>query len=46
MENQKVNERKNWVRLDNASNIFFRTMSNRDSKVFRISAEVTDTGGP
>ena len=46
MENQKVNERKNWVRLDNASNIFLAAMSNRDSKVFRISAEVTDTVDP
>lgn len=46
MENQNVNQRKKWVRLDNASNIFLAAMSNRDSKVFRISAEVTDTVDP
>lgn len=40
---KRIKNRKNWVRLDNASNIFLAAMSNRDSKVFRISAELTDT---
>lgn len=34
--------RKNWVRLDNASKIFVATMSSKDSKVFRITAELKD----
>ena len=32
--------RRNWVRLDNASNIFLAARSETDSKVFRISAEM------
>lgn len=32
--------RKAWVRLDNASNIFLAAMSDADSKVFRMSAEL------
>ncbi len=43
MENLQKSNRKKWVRLDNASNIFLAAMSNRDSKVFRISAELEDT---
>ncbi len=31
---------RNWVRLDNASNIFLAARSKTDSKVFRISAEM------
>lgn len=46
MEKRKVKNRSKWVRLDNASNIFLAAMSQRDSKVFRISAEVTDTVDP
>lgn len=34
--------RKKWVRLDNASNIFLAAMTNSDTKVFRMSAELTD----
>lgn len=37
-----MTNRKKWVRLDNASNIFLAAMSNRDSKVFRLSVEVTE----
>ncbi|GAA4528330.1 alcohol acetyltransferase [Brachybacterium paraconglomeratum] len=32
--------RRHWVRLDNASNIFPATRSDRDPKVFRMSAEL------
>lgn len=32
--------RRNWVRLDNASNIFLASMSDVDPKVFRVSAEM------
>lgn len=46
MEKQQTNQAKKWVRLDNASNIFLAAMSNRDTKVFRISAEVDDTVDP
>lgn len=35
-------KRKTWVRLDNASNIFLAAMTNRDTKVFRLTAEMTD----
>jgi len=35
-------KRKTWVRLDNASNIFLATMTDRDTKVFRLTAEMTD----
>lgn len=46
MPNRMTQQRKQWVRLDNASNIFLAAMSNRDSKVFRISAEMTETVDP
>ncbi|NWN87886.1 MAG: alcohol acetyltransferase [Micrococcaceae bacterium] len=32
--------RRNWVRLDNASNIFLAARSETDSKVFRLSAQM------
>lgn len=32
--------RRNWVRLDNASNIFLAARSDTDPKVFRLSAEM------
>ncbi|GAB3769142.1 alcohol acetyltransferase [Microlunatus parietis] len=32
--------RRNWVRLDNASNIFLAARSDADPKVFRLSAEL------
>lgn len=38
--------RKKWVRLDNASNIFLAAMTNSDTKVFRMSAELTDEVDP
>src|SRR5699024_5922043 len=38
--------RRNWVRLDNASNIFLAARSETDSKVFRISAEMDHEVGP
>ena len=38
--------RKKWVRLDNASNIFLAAMTNSDTKVFRMSAELTDAVDP
>lgn len=34
--------RRTWVRLDNASNIFLAATSAVDSKVFRLSAELTE----
>lgn len=37
---------RNWVRLDNASNIFLAAMNARDTKVYRMSAEVADTVDP
>ncbi|UJF16355.1 alcohol acetyltransferase [Jeotgalibaca sp. MA1X17-3] len=46
MESRMNRHRKKWVRLDNASNIFLAAMSPRDTKVFRISAEVTETVDP
>lgn len=46
MENRKAGQRKNWVRLDNASNIFLAAMNARDTKVFRLSAEMEDTVDP
>ncbi|MEG0496496.1 MAG: alcohol acetyltransferase [Carnobacterium sp.] len=39
-------KRKTWVRLDNASNIFLAAMTNRDTKVFRLTAEMTDLVDP
>src|SRR5699024_10300613 len=38
-----MRHRKKWVRLDNASNIFIAAMSPKDTKVFRFSAEISDT---
>lgn len=35
-------ETKNWIRLDNASNIFLAARNNVDTKVFRLTAELTD----
>ncbi|MGA4507751.1 alcohol acetyltransferase [Propionibacteriaceae bacterium G1746] len=35
-----MNERRAWVRLDNASNIFLASMSSVDTKVFRLSAQL------
>lgn len=35
-----------WVRLDFASNIFLAAMTHRDTKVFRLSAEVTEAVDP
>lgn len=35
-----------WTRLDNASKIFPPTITNRDSKVFRISCELKDQADP
>ena len=46
MERKEKGQRKNWVRLDNASNIFLAAMSTRDTKVFRMSAEVSETVDP
>ncbi|CZR07506.1 alcohol acetyltransferase [Trichococcus ilyis] len=39
-------DRKKWVRLDNASNIFLAAMTNTDTKVFRMSAELNDAVDP
>jgi hypothetical protein len=41
-----MRHRKNWVRLDNASNIFLAAMSRKDTKVFRFSAELSETIDP
>ena len=39
-------KQKEWVRLDNASNIFLAAMSTTDTKVFRLSAEMQDKIDP
>lgn len=39
-------ERKMWVRLDNASNIFLAAMSAKDPKVFRLTAEMSEEIDP
>lgn len=39
-------ERRNWVRLDNASNIFLAAKNDVDTKVFRLSAELEGTINP
>lgn len=39
-------KQKEWVRLDNASNIFLAAMSTTDTKVFRLSAELQDAVDP
>lgn len=36
-------ERRTWVRLDNASTIFLAAMNDSDTKVFRYSAEMSET---
>ncbi|CAI9401892.1 alcohol acetyltransferase [Aestuariimicrobium sp. T2.26MG-19.2B] len=41
-----MSDRRAWVRLDNASNIFLAAMSDVDTKVFRISAELDDVVDP
>lgn len=38
--------RETWVRLDNASNIFLAAMNNRDTKVFRLTAEMSELVDP
>ena len=39
-------KRKNWVRLDNASNIFLAAMTDFDTKVFRLSAAMEESVDP
>lgn len=39
-------EKKGWVRLDNASNIFLAARNETDTKVFRLSAEMTEVVDP
>lgn len=39
-------EKKKWVRLDNASNIFLAARNEIDTKVFRLSAEMTERVDP
>ncbi len=39
-------ERKGWVRLDHASNIFLAARNSRDTKVFRLTAELEDEVDP
>ncbi|MFO8069634.1 MAG: alcohol acetyltransferase [Alkalibacterium sp.] len=39
-------EKKRWVRLDNASNIFLAARNETDTKVFRLSAEMTEIIDP
>ncbi|MDZ7836119.1 MAG: hypothetical protein U5K84_13110 [Alkalibacterium sp.] len=39
-------EKKKWVRLDNASNIFLAARNETDTKVFRLSAEMTEVIDP
>ncbi|SFC49847.1 Alcohol acetyltransferase [Alkalibacterium subtropicum] len=39
-------EKKKWVRLDNASNIFLAARNETDTKVFRLSAEMTEVVDP
>ncbi len=38
--------RKGWAKLDNASKIFLATMTSRDTKVFRLSANVREEVDP
>ena len=40
MKNKYKKEKIEWVRLDNASKIFPATSSNKDTKVYRIAAEL------
>lgn len=46
MNEQEIAKQKEWVRLDNASNIFLAAMSATDTKVFRLSAELKDAVEP
>lgn len=39
-------ESKKWMRLDNASNIFLAAQNERDTKVFRMTMEFTETIDP
>lgn len=39
-------ESKNWIRLDNASNIFLAAQNEIDTKVFRMTIEFTETIEP
>lgn len=39
-------EFKNWMRLDNASNIFLAAQNERDTKVFRMTMEMTEEVNP
>ncbi|MBO1029958.1 alcohol acetyltransferase [Tessaracoccus sp. SD287] len=41
-----MNSRRAWVRLDNASNIFLAAMSDVDTKVFRLSADLDEVVDP
>lgn len=43
---KETTKQKEWVRLDNASNIFLAAMSSTDTKVFRLSAELQDEINP
>ena len=40
MESKNKRRKVEWIRLDNASKIFPATSSNKDTKVYRISAEL------
>lgn len=42
----ETTKQKEWVRLDNASNIFLAAMSTIDTKVFRLSGELHDEINP
>lgn len=46
MKEKETTEQKEWVRLDNASNIFLAAMSTIDTKVFRLSGEFRDEIDP
>ena len=35
-------DEKGWIRLDNASNIFLAARNDIDTKVFRLSAEMSE----
>lgn len=46
MKKNETTKHKEWVRLDNASNIFLAAMSTIDTKVFRLSGELRDEIDP
>lgn len=46
MKSKEKKEQVEWKRLDNASKIFPATSSNRDTKVYRISAELFEDVDP